>query len=53
MMAAISAAAARAGASAIGRWYGIIGDALDRAFPITVTTAVIIGMILVAFDLVQ
>ena len=53
MMAAISAAAARASESLVGRWYGIIGDGLDRALPIAIAIAVAIGTILVVFNLVS
>lgn len=53
MMAAISAAAARAGESAFGRLCGKICDAIDCAIPLMVGAALIVGMAFVTFGIIN
>jgi hypothetical protein len=53
MMAVVSAAAARVGDSAFGRWFGRVAYVIDCAIPIALVFALAVGSASIAFGFVR
>ena len=52
MKAMVLALATRVGESEVGRWWGIVGDALDYAIPVVLFAVIVVSLGAIAFGLV-